>query len=87
MIEGGNVFFGDHDDDNSTDEVLYIFVMNPTTGKREKKIINLAETIREIFKHEVVTTEISEALGYNQKISSRLCLGVDKQRLVYLFDE
>lgn len=65
LTEGGNVFFGDHDDDNSTDEVLYTFVMNPTTGKREKKIINLAETIREIFKHEVVTTEIREALGYN----------------------
>lgn len=65
LTEGGNVFYGDHDDNQKTDDVLYTYVENKTTGKKEKKVINLAETIRELLKNEVLTKEIRDAIGYN----------------------
>ncbi|MGL4584428.1 MAG: hypothetical protein ACRCVU_15785 [Flavobacterium sp.] len=67
ITEGGNVFYGDHDNDGNakTDDVLYAYVENKTTGQKEKKIINLTETLREIFKNETFIKELKEAVSYN----------------------
>lgn len=65
LQEGGNVYYGDHDDDAKTDDVLYAYVENKATGKKEKKVINLTETLREIFKNETFVKELKEAVTYN----------------------
>lgn len=67
LTEGGNVFYGDHDEDGNavTEDVLYSYVINNMTGKREKKIINITETLREILKNENFIKELKEAVSYN----------------------
>lgn len=65
LQEGGNVFYGDHDDDKATDDVLYAYVENKTTGEKERKIINLTDTIREILKNEKFLKELREAVSYD----------------------
>lgn len=65
LEEGGNVYYGDHDDNAKTDDVLYAYVENKTTGKKEKKVINLTETLREILKNETFLKELKEAVVYD----------------------
>ncbi len=59
--EGGNVYYGDHDGQVETPDVLY--TIQPDNSK---KILHLGQTLKEIFTNEsTLLTEIREGLGYN----------------------
>ncbi|SDH53551.1 hypothetical protein [Myroides phaeus] len=61
LTKGGNVYYGDHDGDSKTSDVLYVI-----NNKGEKVVINLGKTIREIFKNDKeFVREIRESLGYD----------------------
>jgi hypothetical protein len=85
LTEGGNVFFGDHDDDQKTDDVLYAYVENRETGKKEKKVINLGENFRELLKNEHFTKEIRDAIGYDITEKAVTTGNKVKGKMIYIF--
>ncbi|MDR0230207.1 MAG: hypothetical protein LBI72_14275 [Flavobacteriaceae bacterium] len=62
LNKGGNVYFGDHDGNAATKDVLYFI-----DDKDNKKTIDIGETIKEFFTNskEELIKEIREGLGYN----------------------
>ncbi|MDR2221934.1 MAG: hypothetical protein LBE34_04245 [Flavobacteriaceae bacterium] len=62
LSKGGNVYYGDHDNDPATKDVLYYKDKND-----KNQIIDIGETIKEFFtkSKEEIIKEIREGLGYN----------------------
>lgn len=85
LIEGGNVFFGDHDNDQKTEDLLYAYVINKDTGKRERKVIDLGENFRELLTKETFTKEIRDAIGYNITEKAVTTGNKVKGKMIYIF--